>query len=264
MTEADVERLLSIEPFRQADASAFPPTLPLRGILRNDTRIVHFKDGDLIVREGDYGHSAFMILGGTVRVVLQSLDPQFLGRSTPKRPSWRRALAQLWRNSKLPEVRRDFGWSRATSRTPSASRQEIGRHPCLSARHSAPTRVAWAQFACKAARSSASWPPSRAHRGQPPCLPTAAPTLLEIRWQGLRDLMRRTPAIREHIERLYRENSFLVHLRETPLLEELSGWEPRTRVAAPRVRIVRQLRLVHRLLRTPISRCRRLASPPSR
>src|SRR6185437_4797546 len=31
--------------------------------------------------------------------------------------------------------------------------------------------------------------------------------LLEIRWQGLRDLMRRAPEIREHIERTYRENS---------------------------------------------------------
>jgi Fe-S-cluster-containing dehydrogenase component/CRP-like cAMP-binding protein len=44
---------------------------------------------------------------------------------------------------------------------------------------------------------------------------------LEIRWQGLRDLMRRTPAIREHIERAYRENSLRVHLRETPLLKDL-------------------------------------------
>jgi Fe-S-cluster-containing dehydrogenase component/CRP-like cAMP-binding protein len=45
--------------------------------------------------------------------------------------------------------------------------------------------------------------------------------LLEIRWQGLRDLMRRTPALRQHVERLYRENSLRVHLRETPLLSNL-------------------------------------------
>lgn len=45
--------------------------------------------------------------------------------------------------------------------------------------------------------------------------------LLEIRWQGLRDLMRRTDALRLHIERLYRENSLRVHLRETPLLADL-------------------------------------------
>jgi Fe-S-cluster-containing dehydrogenase component/CRP-like cAMP-binding protein len=47
--------------------------------------------------------------------------------------------------------------------------------------------------------------------------------LLEIRWQGLRDLMRRSDALRRHIERLYREHSLLVHLRETPLLSELAA-----------------------------------------
>jgi Fe-S-cluster-containing dehydrogenase component/CRP-like cAMP-binding protein len=52
-------------------------------------------------------------------------------------------------------------------------------------------------------------------------LADSAAVLLEIRWQGLRDLMRRTPAIRQHIERLYRDNSLRVHLRETPLLADL-------------------------------------------
>jgi Fe-S-cluster-containing dehydrogenase component/CRP-like cAMP-binding protein len=45
--------------------------------------------------------------------------------------------------------------------------------------------------------------------------------LLEIRWQGLRELMRRTDALRRHIERLYRQNSLRAHLRETPMLAEL-------------------------------------------
>src|SRR4051812_42516179 len=35
--------------------------------------------------------------------------------------------------------------------------------------------------------------------------------------------MRRTPAIRVHIEEAYRENSLQVHLRETPLLKDLPG-----------------------------------------
>jgi Fe-S-cluster-containing dehydrogenase component/CRP-like cAMP-binding protein len=45
--------------------------------------------------------------------------------------------------------------------------------------------------------------------------------LVEIRWQGLRDLMRRTPVLRHHVERLYRQNSLRVHLRETPLFADL-------------------------------------------
>jgi Fe-S-cluster-containing dehydrogenase component len=52
-------------------------------------------------------------------------------------------------------------------------------------------------------------------------LAESAAVLLEIRWQGLRDLMRRTPAIRQHVERLYRDNSLRVHLRETPILADL-------------------------------------------
>ena len=43
MTNRDVDRLLSVEPFRSVDASRFPSTLPLRGILRNDARIVEFQ-----------------------------------------------------------------------------------------------------------------------------------------------------------------------------------------------------------------------------
>ena len=220
MTEADVERLLSIDPFRRADATAFPPTLPLRGVLRNDTRIVHFENGDLIVREGDYGHSAFMILDGAVRVALKSLDSQLLGRSPPTRPTWRRALAQLWQNATLPEVRRDFGSGTAfpksvgTRQEPDGTRVFLQDVPQLLDQMGTVRLQAGEIFGELAALSRT--PRTATVFADGPV------SLLEIRWQGLRDLMRRTPAIREHVERLYRENSLLVHLRETPLLGELS------------------------------------------
>src|SRR4051794_33160887 len=60
MTERDVDRLLRVEPFRSIDASAFPPSLSLRGILLGDVRINWYEPGDVIVREGDYGNSAFL------------------------------------------------------------------------------------------------------------------------------------------------------------------------------------------------------------
>jgi Fe-S-cluster-containing dehydrogenase component len=46
--------------------------------------------------------------------------------------------------------------------------------------------------------------------------------LLEIRWQGLRDIRRRTPAIKQHIEELYRQNSLGSQLRATSLFAHLS------------------------------------------
>src|SRR3954470_2938307 len=103
MTDADVERLLRIEPFRSIDPAAFPPTLPLRGIVAGDMRIVRYEAGDVVVREGDYGNSAFLVLGGSVRVVLDRLDPDLLGREQPRRRGWLRAIAQLWQNSPVPE-----------------------------------------------------------------------------------------------------------------------------------------------------------------
>ena len=62
MTDAVVERLLARPEIAAIQASKFPPQTPLREIFRNDTRIVRFKPGDLIVREGDYGNSAFLVL----------------------------------------------------------------------------------------------------------------------------------------------------------------------------------------------------------
>ncbi len=50
-----------------------------------------------------------------------------------------------------------------------------------------------------------------------------ASELLEIRWQGLRNLMRYDPALKSRIDELYRQNSLEAHLRETPLLAHVSA-----------------------------------------
>jgi Fe-S-cluster-containing dehydrogenase component/CRP-like cAMP-binding protein len=232
MTNQEVNRLLSIDPFRGVDPAAFPPTLTLRGILRNDTRIVHFQHGDLIVREGDYGHSAFMILSGTVRVALESLDPKLLGRSEPPRPGWRRALAQLWENAKLPEVRRErpkvipCPESVGTRNEADQTRiflQDVPRilNQTGTARLEAGEIFGELAALARTPRTATVFADGRV-------------TLLEIRWQGLRDLMRRTPAIRQHVEQLYRENSLRVHLRETSLLRHLPA-EALDRIAAATV-----------------------------
>src|SRR5690242_238806 len=124
MTERDVDRLLRVEPFRNIDASAFPTSLPLRGILLGDARINWYEPGDVVVREGDYGNSAFLILSGTVRVVLERLDPKILGGEERPRRSWLRAIAQLWQNDKLPEVRHSVGGTATSDGT--NIRQEKG------------------------------------------------------------------------------------------------------------------------------------------
>ena len=229
MTERDVDALLRIEPFRSIEGGAFPPTLPLRGILAGDTRINRFEAGHIVVREGDYGHSAFLVLAGTVRVVLQRLNPEMLGRDTPQRRGWMQALAQLWQNSRLPEVRRAVGpavgqaplditsTSRSDPRHAGKPDQRVFLQdvPRL-IEHTGTVQLGAGEFFGELAALTRTPRTATVFADNPA-------TLLEIRWQGLRDLMRRTPAIRQHVEQLYRENSLRAHLRETPLLAELTA-----------------------------------------
>jgi Fe-S-cluster-containing dehydrogenase component/CRP-like cAMP-binding protein len=232
MTDGDVDALLRIEPFRSIDATAFPATLPLRGILLGDTRIVRYQAGDVVVREGDYGHSAFLVLAGTVRVVLERLDPKLLGRDEPPRRTWRQAIAKLWRNPTLPEVRN-------YSNTNGTADDDVGTR-----REGEMTRIFLQDVPRLLEKCGSVQLGMGEIFGELAALTRTARTatviadgharLLEIRWQGLRDIMRRTPAIREHVERLYRENSLRVHLRETPLIKDLPA-EAMEEVAAATV-----------------------------
>lgn len=236
MTEQDVDVLLRVEPFRSIDASAFPPALPLRGILQGDTRVMRYKMGDLIVREGDYGHSAFLVLAGSVRVVLERLNPALLGRDLPPRRGWWQAVAQLWQNPRLPEVRRAVGPAGQFAASSESTRTQRGPSPQndlhTSTRQQNDTTVVFLQDVPRLLERTGTvqlgvgemFGELAALTRSPrtaTVLADAPATLLEIRWQGLRDLMRRTPAIRAHVERLYRDNSLRVHLRETPLMARL-------------------------------------------
>src|SRR4051812_6754131 len=220
MMETDLDRLLTIEPFRGIDASAFPPTVPLRGILRGDTRIGHYQTGDIVVREGDYGNSAFLVLSGSVRVLLERLDPTLLGRAAPPRRGWLQAIAQLWQNSRVPEARAGNGAQWATAGA--GSREEDGTTRVFLQDfprildHTGTAQIGAGEIFGELAALS------RTPRSAT-VLAEGRTTMLEIRWQGLRDLMRRTPAIRVHIEEAYRENSLQVHLRGTPPLKDLPG-----------------------------------------
>ena len=220
MREADVDELLKVEPFASIDPERFPISLPLRGILKNDTRVSRYQDGDIVVREGDYGNSAFLVLQGNVSVVLESLDPAALGRQPPAKQGVLRSLSRLWKNPKLPEVRQQFS---SDSKLVASDRQPV--------EDLAQTRVFLQDVPRALAGARSITLQAGEIFGELAALtrtPRSATVvangsifLLEIRWQGLRDLMRRTDALRAHIEQLYRENSLRFHLQETPLLSQL-------------------------------------------
>ena len=110
MMEVDIERLLRISPIRFIDEAGFPPLTPLRGILRNDTRFRRYRRGDIIIRKGEYGGSAFLILEGDIRVIIAGDDDRsIIAPDRTNRRGWFGALSQLWSNPSYPEVRQSFG-----------------------------------------------------------------------------------------------------------------------------------------------------------
>ncbi len=218
-TEAIVDKLQRGDPFAQMSAAAFPSTLSLRGILRNDCRIVDCADGEIIIRQGDYGNSAFLLLSGQALVSLKSIPENILGRGEPRRQSVLGALRQLWHNSAVPERRRYQvpAQGSRTARGPftfSAPRrvflQDIPRVLDLNQTESLQPSELFGELSAltRTPRSATVFAKGPVQ-------------LVEIRWQGLRDLMRFDKNLKNHVERLYREHSLQTHLSELALFQGL-------------------------------------------
>ena len=221
MTDADIDRLLAIPPFSDMPAEKFSKRTPLREILRNDTSIRRYRKGEIIVRQGDYGTSAFMILSGTVRVVLKpDLPPVMLGRQAPSKKGFFRTLAQLWSERRPPEsfrrkqLRQDAGLGARQAENDEV-RVFLQDLPRVLDKHRTEEMTAGDFFGEIAALS-------RMPRTSTIFAASDEAELLEIRWQGLRDLMRVDDPLRKHIDRIYRERALASYLRATPLFRHLT------------------------------------------
>jgi Fe-S-cluster-containing dehydrogenase component/CRP-like cAMP-binding protein len=229
MADADVDRLLATAPFSGMDATQFPKRTPLREILRNDTRILKFRKGEIIVRQGDYGTSAFLILNGVTRVVLKpDLAPSLLGRQRPGKKGIFRTLAQMWNGARPPEtfsreqLKQAAGLgARQTQKNVRVFLQDL---PRVLNEHRTVQMTGGDLFGEIAAMS-------RMPRTATIFADSDDAELLEIRWQGLRDLMKYDDALRTHINKIYRERALASYLRATPMFRHLNE-EQLTRVAA--------------------------------
>jgi Fe-S-cluster-containing dehydrogenase component len=223
MRDNDVQDLLTRPEISVIDAASFPDSLPLEGILRNDTRLVRFKAGDIVVREGDYGNSAFVILTGKLRVFTGDYPTALLGRETAGKKGLFETLAQVWTNRRVPEVRdtarygnqaiRTSGRGGRSKKNITSSRVFVQDIPVVLNKYRTAEMTEGALFGELAAlgripRTATIFAESDA-------------TLLEIRWQGLREIRRFDDGFRTMIDNRYRQNALLVHLRETELFANL-------------------------------------------
>lgn len=228
MTEDVVDELMQLPVFRDIDEDRFPASTPLRGILLNDTRVTVYQPGEIVVREGDYGNSAFLIIDGYMRVVLNPNLPQnMLGRLSMKKKGLFEALSQLWTNSWRPEVRDPDRYqnAQASGSTGGMAGVFLQDIPAILDKHQTAQlgpEMIFGELAAlgRVPRTASIFAESEVR-------------VLEIRWQGLRELRRFDSTWKDKIDQAYRKNALHNALQEAPMFshlteEQLKAVEDRT------------------------------------
>ena len=217
--EQDVDRVLAVEPFASMDESVFPRSASLRDIVRNDMRFVRYSKNEIVIREGDYGTVAYLLISGDLTVVLPPGLPQdILGRAEMRRKGFFEALSQLWKNPKTQEVR-DPGIFQGPQGSASGFREtDLARVVLHNAEDilsdlSTVTIKPGGMFGEIAALTRAPRLTSVIAQGDV--------EVLQIRRQGIRDINRYVVEFREKLNELYRAHTLTNHLRQTPLFSHL-------------------------------------------
>jgi Fe-S-cluster-containing dehydrogenase component/CRP-like cAMP-binding protein len=214
MKEVDVDLLLAHPLFISTHPDRFPLSIPLRGILKNDARLRRFQPGEVIVRRGDYGHSAFVILEGAARVLLREPAAEQLGRRQQVRPSVWGSIKRWLKRPHYAEQSANRGASALQLSGTGEARIFLQDVPGVLDADWTVELKSGEMFGEIAAL------------GRTPRTSTVVAEgdaqVLEIRWQGLREIRRYSPEWKAQIDSRYRERSLRRHLAETPLLYNLS------------------------------------------
>ncbi len=216
MSSNDVTRLLSLAPFASMDESHFDSRLPLAGILQNDCRLVSFQGGDVLMRQGDYGGSVFLVLEGELMACLTPLPTAVLGRKANAKAPWWRSLTNGWKNppgSERRTLRGDLLLRQKTAdATPRVFVQDV---PSVLAGHQTEPIQTGQLFGEVSALT-------RSPRAST-VIAKSSGLCLEMRWQGFRDLLQRSKELKKFVDAAYRRHSLITHLSETQILKHLAA-----------------------------------------
>lgn len=215
-----VQEVLQVAPFKNLDESTFRGNLKPEQILLNDAKLTTYTAGEIVVRQGDWGNSVFFVLDGSLRADLESSeegDDSILGSQLTQRRNWFQLLAQLWNNPAGNEVRDVSKYTdrkgikkRGSGKQTRIYLQDMSQ--VLNERRTA--AVEKGQFFGELSALG------RTPR-QATVVAIRDTRLLEIRWQGFRDLMRGDSNIRTHIDEVFRERALKWFLVNTPLFQHL-------------------------------------------
>jgi Fe-S-cluster-containing dehydrogenase component/CRP-like cAMP-binding protein len=219
MRYEQVELLLQRPEFMSIDESRFPASIPLYDILFNDCCIREYSAGDLVIREGDYGNSAFLLMSGLLRVVINpGLPSRLLGRSSLRKKSLWRILSQIWQRNTFPEARQIN-----VDKQQEYAKLQVNLHK-------SPDAKAAFDFSGSLPRLKDKFQSALLHDGAivgeiaalgrvqrtATVYAETKVTVLEIRWQGLRDLRKYSSGWRELIDKNYRDKMLKAKLASHP------------------------------------------------
>ncbi|MFM1559556.1 MAG: 4Fe-4S dicluster domain-containing protein [Roseibacillus sp.] len=181
------------------DPARFPPHLSLDGILLNDARLLAKDKNEIILREGDYGNSAFVILRGSATLIADKLPGRSLGRGSREQKGFLAMVKSALRRKGVPEARvhhtERFEDGSNRGDTPSVFLQDVPRVLDGSRTYEIQAGEMFGEIAAL----------GRCPRNATIISAEANTEILEIRWQGLRDLMSFAPEFKEHVEDRYRQ-----------------------------------------------------------
>ncbi len=220
LDDKTVARVLSLPDFKIVAADDFPEWLPLASIIANDGRLRSFDRGEIIIRNGDYGNSLFVIMKGEVVGLTSSSEDDL---ATPKdsnsEKSWIRSVTQLFARTGVPEYRAQRRGTGDKGRvTPSleAGHEGLGFVDVndLTSRQKTFTMRAPQMFGELAALT-------RSARNATIFAGKDKTLLFELRWQGLREIRDWSEPFRQNIDTLYNERGLAHRLRECPIFDHL-------------------------------------------
>ncbi len=237
MSDTELAMLMERPEISAIDASRFPASVPLEGIIKNDCRLIKYKPGEMIIREGDYGNSAFLVISGKATVVIRpGLPSSLLGRSNQTKKSFWEVLSQLWKNSPVQEGRNTELYTdkstglRRGQKTQHVSLftardfQQIFNQPVkgvVDIKEVPPLKDSYETAELKSGAIFGEIAAlSRVQRTATIFAKTDT-VLLEIRWQGLRDIRKYDDGWRRIIDESYRNNMLKEHLLEHPMFRQL-------------------------------------------
>lgn len=219
MSDKNINQILSTPHFSRMQESDFPHWLSLRDIIRNDCRVRRYRKSQLVLNAGAYINSAFLVLSGSASLVLSpGIDPAAWGQVKAAKPSIFSALKKLFIKSRFAEVRK-IG---------PAVRNRLDRN---TRRRGAITIKNLDALVRKAGAEVVALSPGdlfgeSAVLGRTEMTNTVVSNektqVLEIRWQGLRDICKYAPDFNRSIESLYRERGLYEHLLSVPLFRHVT------------------------------------------